>query len=87
MGRIVVDYFPQKDDPYHTRLTIGGNLIKYLREVITRTADLIIKKTIVQQHYFNPIGALRVLWNKKQFLGTPMERYEYICLPINIIPE
>ena len=28
--RIVVDYHPQKDNPNHVRITVGGNLIDYL---------------------------------------------------------
>ena len=39
-GCIIVYYRPQKDKPYRTRLTGGGNLIKYPGEVSTRTSDL-----------------------------------------------
>ena len=28
-GRVVVNYRPEKGDPYSTRLTVGGNLIVY----------------------------------------------------------
>ena len=28
-GRVLVKYCPEKGDPYHTRLTVGGNLIVY----------------------------------------------------------
>ena len=28
-GRIVVNYRPQKDNPYHTGLTVGGDCINY----------------------------------------------------------
>ena len=43
-------------------------------------------KIIIQQFYFNPRGAIHVLRHQKN-LGNPLELYEYIRLPINIIPE
>ena len=39
-ARIVVDYRPQKEDPNRVRITAGGNLINYIYELTTRTADL-----------------------------------------------
>eukprot|EP00957_Ditylum_brightwellii_P064524 4896545-Ditylum_brightwellii.AAC.1 len=41
---IVTDYHPQTKDPNHVRITVGGNLITYLGEVYTTTADLITSK-------------------------------------------
>eukprot|EP00957_Ditylum_brightwellii_P191382 14571247-Ditylum_brightwellii.AAC.2 len=43
---IVVDFCPQKQDPYHVHLTIGGILIKYPGDVSTTTADLITSKLL-----------------------------------------
>ena len=37
-GRIVADYFPHKEDPYCTCLTVGVNLINYPGNVGTSTA-------------------------------------------------
>ena len=45
-GRIVVDYRAQKADPNRVRITAGGNLIKYPRELTTRTADLTTAKIL-----------------------------------------
>jgi hypothetical protein len=36
----VVDYRPQKEDPYRIRITAGGNLINYESNASVRTADL-----------------------------------------------
>jgi hypothetical protein len=36
----VVDYRAQKEDPYHIRITAGGNLITYKEELSVRTADI-----------------------------------------------
>ena len=40
-GQIVVDYHPQKEEPYFTRLTVGGNLINYHHKIRTSTADML----------------------------------------------
>jgi hypothetical protein len=45
-ARIVVDYRPQKVDPNRVRITVGGNLIDYPRELTTRTADLVTSKIL-----------------------------------------
>jgi hypothetical protein len=43
-ARVVVDFRPQKEDPYRIRITAGGNLINYPGELSTRTADLTTSK-------------------------------------------
>jgi hypothetical protein len=45
-GRIVVSIRPQKTEVERTRLTIGGNLIDYPREVSTRTPGLTTAKIL-----------------------------------------
>ena len=39
-ANIVVDYRPKKEDLNRVRITAGGNLISYLGELTTRTANL-----------------------------------------------
>ncbi len=39
-GNPVVDHRPQKEDPNRIRITAGGNLIKYDKELSVRTADI-----------------------------------------------
>jgi hypothetical protein len=45
-ARIVVDYRPQKTDPNHVRITVGGNLISYPGKVMTRTTNMITSKIL-----------------------------------------
>ena len=52
--RIVVDYLPKKDDPYHTLLIVGGNVIKYSGGVITQTADLTTATLLVNSTISTP---------------------------------
>jgi len=44
--QIVVNFRPQKEDPNRVRITAGGNLINYPRELITRTAELTTSKIL-----------------------------------------
>ena len=44
IGRLMVDYHPQKYDPNRFQLTAGGNLISYPGDVTTRTANLTTSK-------------------------------------------
>ena len=46
-ARIVCDYRAQKVDPIKVRIMANGNLINYLHEPTTRTADLIITKLLL----------------------------------------
>jgi hypothetical protein len=47
-GRIVIDHRPQKEDPNHVCITVGGNLIKYPFKLTTCTADML---------------SLKIMWN------------------------
>ena len=45
-GRIVVDYWPQKEETNCTRLTVEGNIIEYPGDAITPTYDTTISKIV-----------------------------------------
>jgi hypothetical protein len=47
-ARIVIDHHPQKEDPNHVCITVGGNLIKYLFELTTCTADMVSSKNFME---------------------------------------
>jgi len=44
--RIVTDHRPQKEDPNHVRITVGGNLIDYPFELTTHTAHMVSSKIL-----------------------------------------
>jgi hypothetical protein len=85
-GRIVVSIRPQKDEPLRTRLTVGGNLIDYPGDVSTPTADLVTAKILFNSVVSTPDAKLMCCDVKNFYLCTPMERYEYMRLPIALIP-
>jgi hypothetical protein len=86
-GRIVCDYRPQKAKQERTRLTVGGNLISYPFDVSTDTSDLTTAKLVINSTISTP-GTRHLLIDVKNYcLGTPMDRYEYMRLAINTLPD
>ena len=86
-ARIVVDFRPQKEDPNRVRITAGGNLIKYPGELTTRTANLTTSK-ILWNSVVSTEGAKFMGIDVKSFyLCTPMDRYEYMKMPLALFPD
>ena len=48
--KIVVNFGPQKNHPYQTRLAVGINLIDYPGEIITPTVDMLMSKLVVKSN-------------------------------------
>ena len=46
-GHIVEDYFPQKEDPYHTEITVGGDLLNLLGGVGAPKEDMLTSKLLM----------------------------------------
>jgi hypothetical protein len=86
-AHIAVDYCPQKEDPNRVCITAGGNLINYPYKLTTRTADLTSSKMLWNSTISTP-GARFVTSDVKNFyLETPMDRFEYMEMPIKLIPQ
>ena len=85
-GRIVVDYRPQKADPYRTRLTVGGDRINYPFDVSTPTADLTTIKMLWNSTISSKKARFCTMDVKNFYLMTPMERPEFMRLPISLLP-
>ena len=68
-------------------ITEGGNLINYPYEVTTRTADLTTFK-IMCKSVISTLGARFACADAKKFyLCTPLNRNEYMIIPIKLIPK
>ena len=86
-ARIVVDYRPQKEDPNRVRITVGGNLIDYPYELTTRTADLTTTKIMWNSVLSTPDAKYMCADVKNFYLGTPLDRPEYMRMPMKLIPD
>jgi hypothetical protein len=86
-GNIQVDYRPQKAVENRTRLTVGGNLIDFPGNVSTPTADITTTKIVINSTISTPDTKYKCGNIKTFYLGTPMERQEYMRLPIASVPQ
>ena len=85
--RIVASYRPQKEDPYRIRFTVGGNRIEYPGNVATPTAELQTVKLHLNSVISDVNASYMTIDIKDYYLGTPMNRYEYMKIPVKHIPE
>ena len=86
-GRLVVDYREQKEDPNRVRLTAGGNLISYPGETTTKTADLTTSKVLWNSVLSTALAKFMCIDIKNFYLCAPMDRYEYMHMPLDIFPQ
>ena len=85
-GRIVSSIRPQKTETHRTRLTVGGDRLEYPGNVSTPTAKLTTAKCLINSTISTPDARFAVFDISNFYLGTPMDRYEYMRLPLSIIP-
>ena len=85
-ARVVVDYRGQKKDSNRVRITSGGNLIKCPGDLTCRMANLTTSK-ILWNIVLSTEGAKFMGMDVGNFyLETPMERYEYMKMPLALFP-
>jgi hypothetical protein len=86
-AKVVVAYCPQKEDPYRVRITAGGNLLNYPRELTTCTADM----TTAKLHWNSVLSTSKVQYMCLDignfYLRATLDRYEYMKMPINLFPQ
>jgi hypothetical protein len=85
-ARIVIDHRPQKEDPNHVRITVGGNLIDYLFELTTCTADMVSSKILWNSVISTKDAHFAGTDIKNMYLEMPLDWYEYMKMPIALFP-
>ena len=86
-ARIVCVYRDGKKDKYRTRITMGGNLVNYPGDCGTPTADLLTVKLLLNSVISTPNSKFMTLDLKDFYLMTPMKRYEYFRMKIELFPQ
>jgi hypothetical protein len=86
-ARIVIDHRPQKDDPNPVRITVGGNLIDYPYKLTTHTANMVSTKIMWNSVISTPGAKFGGANIKNMYLKTPLNRYEYMKMPMRLIPD
>jgi hypothetical protein len=85
--RIVAAFRPEKDNPRRVRFTVGGDRIDYAGDVSTKTADLPTVKLLLNSIISTPDARFMTGDLKDFYLNTPMDEYEYMRIPVSIIPQ
>ena len=86
-AQFVCSFRPQKPEPYRTRITIGGNLIDYPDNLSMKVADMTTFKILINSTLSTPGAKWLGLDVKSYYLGTPMDNYKYMFIPINQNPQ
>ncbi len=71
----IVNYCPEKKDPYHTRIMMEGNSINYPDDYGTPTADILTIKLLFNSIISTPNSKLMTINIKNFYLMTPIDRY------------
>ena len=61
--------------------------IEYPETVSTPTADIVTTKLIINSVLSTPNARFMTVDIGNFYLGTPMTRFEYMVMPLNIIPH
>jgi hypothetical protein len=82
----VIEHRPQKEGPNRVRITVGGNLIDYLFELTTRTADMVSSKILWNSVISTKDARFAGANIKSMYLETALDWYEYMKMPIALFP-
>ena len=77
-GKINCNVRPPKEEKNRTRLTIGGDRINYDGDCGTPSADLLTIKLLLNSVISTEGARFMTLDIKNFYLGTPLEKYEYM---------
>ena len=76
-----------KEEPERTRITIGGNTIDYPGDCVTKTGSLELVKLIINSVCSRPKARFFPADLGNFYLGTPLDRKEYVRIKLNVIPQ
>ena len=77
----------QKKYPNRVRITVGSNLINYPYKLTTRTAALTTSNIMWNSVISTPDARFAYYDAKNFYLCTPIDRNEYMRIPIKLIPQ
>jgi hypothetical protein len=86
-GKIVCDYKPHKKEKERVRLTVGGDILDYLGDVATSTADITTFKILINSTLSTEDADMIMMDIKNYYLGTPLPRFEYMKMLLSRFPK
>jgi hypothetical protein len=85
--QVVAAFHPEKTNPRQIRWTVGGDRIFYAADVSTKTADLTTAKILFNSVISTPCAKFLGLDIKDFYLRTPMKDFEYMHIPLHMLPQ
>jgi hypothetical protein len=86
-GRLVASLRPTKSEVHRVRVTVGGDRLDYPDNTTTHCASMTTTKCLLNSTISTPDARFMCMDLKDFYYGTPMARYEYMRLKLDIIPE
>jgi hypothetical protein len=86
-GKLVCDHKPNMTEKERVSLTVGGDRLDYTGEVATSTADITAFKIRINITLSTEDADMMMMDIKNYYVGTPLPRYEFMRLPLSIIPD
>ena len=84
---IVSNLLPQKEDPRRIRFTVGGDRLDYPGPSATENAEIQTANLLFNSTISTRGGRFMCIDLKDFYLGTPMNRYEYMWIKMADIPQ
>ena len=75
-----------KANPRRVRFTVGGDRVDYPGAVSTKTADITTAKILFNHVLSTPNAKFMGIDIKDFYLNNPMDRYEYMRIPVSQLP-
>ncbi|GKY90853.1 hypothetical protein MPSEU_000058100 [Mayamaea pseudoterrestris] len=85
--RIVSAWRSEKENPRRVLFTVGGDRLDYAGDVSTKSADLATVKLLLNKVVSSPGATFLTIDIKDFYLNTPMDKYEYMHIPVWAIPD
>jgi hypothetical protein len=86
-ARFCANIRPQKEETHRCRITVGGDRIDYPGGVSTKTAGLTTIKLLLNSIVSKQNGHFMTADVKIFYLNIPLERPEYMRIPVKLIPQ
>ena len=86
-ARYVVDYRPEKDEPWRLRITCGGDKLEYAGDTTTHSASMETIKCQLNSIVSTPHAKAATGDISNMYLGSNLPEAEYVRFKISLIPQ
>jgi hypothetical protein len=85
-GKLVCNFKPNKNENHGVRLTVGGDRLDYSGDTATSTTDITTFKILINSTLSTQEAKMMMMDITNNYLGTTLLTYEYMRLPMSILP-